>query len=371
MSADAGRRVLATPPLGERGGGIGQVSAMLWTVMRRAWPESAELVTMESTERPMGRLPAKLRFGAAIGARQASGAAQWVLFAHLGLARAQRVIPPRFRAPYAVFLHGIESWAALDPADVAVVNAAAVRIANSEYTAARVHRANPAIAEIDVCPLALDPARMPPPPDPARVRPSAPPAALIVGRMSAAERYKGHEQLIDVWPAVVSAIPDARLVIAGDGDDRPRLQARAARSTAAAAIRFTGFLDAPALADAYAAAQVFAMPSRGEGFGLVYLEAMAHGLPCIGSVHDAAREVVVDGETGLLVNPGDEAALASALVTLLGNRARAQAYGRAGRARLCAHFTFARFERRILASLQRAFERPEVVGGVVPGESVR
>jgi phosphatidylinositol alpha-1,6-mannosyltransferase len=368
MSVSA-RRVLASTPLGARGGGIGQVSALLWSVMQRAWPDSAELVTMDLGDRAYSRLATKLRFGAAIGARQASGAAQWVLFTHLGLARAQRVIPPRLRGPYAVFLHGIESWATLDPADVAMLNGAVLRIANSAYTAARVRAANPALADIDVCPLALSEpivARASRPP-----RGSGAPTALIVGRMAKAERYKGHDELIDVWPAVEAAVPAARLVVVGDGDDRQRLEQKAAASAAADAIEFVGFLDDYALERMYATATLLAMPSRAEGFGLVYLEAMAHALPCLGSTHDAAREVIADGETGLLIDPDDPAALAQGLVRLLADRAFAGACGRAGFARLERHFGFARFEQQILALLQRALESPAMGVPVARAGSTR
>jgi phosphatidylinositol alpha-1,6-mannosyltransferase len=325
--------------------------------MRKAWPESADLITMDLGDRALGRLASKLRFGAAIGARQASGSAHWVLFAHLGLARAQRAIPARLRGPYGVFLHGIESWATLDAADVALLNGASLRVANSAYTAARVRAANPSIRRIDICPLAIhgDRVRV----GPRSHRPPGQPTALVVGRMATAERYKGHDELIDVWPRVVDALPDARLVIVGDGDDRDRLSRKASRSRASGSIEFTGFVDAAALEQIYDTSTVFAMPSRGEGFGLVYLEAMAHALPCIGSIHDAAREVIVDGETGLLVDPGDADALAAALVTLLEDRATAAAYGSAGYARLQAQFGLARFERQILAHLHRAFERAD------------
>jgi phosphatidylinositol alpha-1,6-mannosyltransferase len=103
--------------------------------------------------------------------------------------------------------------------------------------------------------------------------------------MSADERYKGHDQILDAWPVVRSRIPDARLVIVGDGDDAPRLRAKAASLGLAASVLFTGFVTEAQLAALYQKASVFAMPSREEGFGLVYLEAMARGVPCIGSIH--------------------------------------------------------------------------------------
>ncbi len=127
----------------------------------------------------------------------------------------------------------------------------------------------------------------------------------IVARMSSAERYKGHDELLEAWPIVKAHLPDARLVCVGDGDDLPRLQQKAHELGIGSETIFTGFVSADELHGWYDAASVFAMPSRGEGFGLVYLEAMSHGLPCIGSVHDAAGEIIDDGVTGHLVDQSD------------------------------------------------------------------
>jgi glycosyltransferase involved in cell wall biosynthesis len=96
---------------------------------------------------------------------------------------------------------------------------------------------------------------------------------------------------------------------------------------------------------------VFAMPSRQEGFGLVYAEAMWHGLPCIGSTRDAAGQVIADKETGLLVPYGDVEALAQALVELLSNPERAEAMGRRGARRARDHFIYDRFRDDFLRAL--------------------
>jgi len=161
--------------------------------------------------------------------------------------------------------------------------------------------------------------------------------------MIAAERYKGHDQVIDAWPAVVARVPDAQLVIVGTGDDRPRLMNKAEQSSAAASILFTGFVPDATLDTLYRRAALFALPSRGEGFGLVYLEAMARGVPCVGSIHDAAREVIADGETGRLVDQGDVGALAEAIAALLIDETQRLAMGEAGRLRVRDCFTFEHF----------------------------
>jgi glycosyltransferase involved in cell wall biosynthesis len=91
---------------------------------------------------------------------------------------------------------------------------------------------------------------------------------------------------------------------------------------------------------------VFAMPSAREGFGLVYLEAMRAGRPCIGSTSDAAGDIIVQGETGFLVDRADGPALSGAIVSLLTDGARRAAMGEAGRKRFEAHFTADRFAAR-------------------------
>jgi glycosyltransferase involved in cell wall biosynthesis len=106
----------------------------------------------------------------------------------------------------------------------------------------------------------------------------------------------------------------------------------------------------------YRRAAVFALPSRGEGFGLVYLEAMAHRLPCLGSPHDAAKEVIEHGTTGLLVDPQSRSALATAIVELLKNVELRKRLGESGYERLLTQFTFERFQTRFVRLLQDSLE---------------
>jgi phosphatidylinositol alpha-1,6-mannosyltransferase len=198
-----------------------------------------------------------------------------------------------------------------------------------------------------ICPLAV-----PPPWSPSAMTATdslaiGPRAVVIVARMAAGERYKGHDALLAAWPMVLARQPDAQLVIVGRGDDEARLRARAQEGGVGARVLFTGFVDEASLAAIYARAALFAMPSRGEGFGIAYLEAMARGLPCIGSVHDAAGEVIDDGVTGYLIDQSDTQALADRVSGLLGDDARRREMGEAGRRRLSERFTADRFARRL------------------------
>jgi phosphatidyl-myo-inositol dimannoside synthase len=245
-----------------------------------------------------------------------------------------------------VFLHGIEAWKPLGMLQQAALRRADVVLANSAHTARRFTEANPTVASraISVCQLGVGA----PVTAPASGEPG--PFALIVGRLAAAERYKGHDLLIEMWPRVVEQCPGARLVVAGDGDDRPRLEraAVALRET----VRFAGRVDDARLSALYRDCAFFLMPSRAEGFGLVFLEAMRAGKACVGGV-GAAAEIIEDGVTGFVVDPDDPEQVQKAVVRLFQDPALAARLGQAGAARWAREFTEEAFAGRLRALLAR------------------
>ena len=103
---------------------------------------------------------------------------------------------------------------------------------------------------------------------------------------------------------------------------------------------------------------MFAMPSRGEGFGLVYLEAMTYGLPCIGATQDAAGEIIDDGVTGFLVDQADTADIADRIVMLLENEDLRRTMGDEGRRRLEREFSYEQFSRRLLTQIDATLGDP-------------
>lgn len=252
------------------------------------------------------------------------------------------------RVPVTVVLQGVECWKRLAVPDRVLLGRACRLLAISRWTRDRFLAANPRFAgrPVSLCPLGIDVSA------PIPVDPSVPGRVLVVGRLWAEERYKGHDLLIDVWQDVRRAVPHAHLVIVGDGDDRARLEARTREAGLAQAIRFTGVLPHAELQRAFVQAQLFAMPSDGEGFGLVYLEAMRAARPCL-AARGAAEEIVIDGVTGRIVPPRDRAALAAALVELLSDPDRCTAMGLAGRERVENEFSSARFAARLLETLSR------------------
>jgi glycosyltransferase involved in cell wall biosynthesis len=237
-------------------------------------------------------------------------------------------------------LVGIEAWRRFSPLRARLYRRAHRRIAISAHTAREFRAANPALSacDIDICRPSLPPLA---PALAARVAPQGP-YALIVGRMASTERYKGHDRLLDVWSSVTAAVPEARLVIAGDGDDRPRLEARSRQLQLGGAVHFAGAVEPAALAALYRDAAMLVLPSPREGFGLVLLEAMSCGRACI-AAPGAAQEIIDDGDTGLIVDPGQPQALAAAIVRLFRDPASAAAMGSRARRRVHDAFTPRRF----------------------------
>jgi len=167
---------------------------------------------------------------------------------------------------------------------------------------------------------------------------------LSVGRWDTSEQYKGADTLIIVLPRIVKALPDVALVLVGDGDDRPRLEQLARDCGVLERTYFLRGLTAEQLSACYANCDVFALPSRGEGFGFVFLEAMAYSKPVVGGAHGGIPDIVEDGVTGLLVPHGDTDRVEQALESLLGHADYARQMGERGKERVLREFSFERFQ---------------------------
>ena len=186
-----------------------------------------------------------------------------------------------------------------------------------------------------------------------REQPVGAKAMLLVGRLDAAEREKGHRELIGALPSIVQAVPEAQLIFVGGGSDEAAVRNLAAASPVAANIFVTGRLTQSSLERLYLAAYAYVMPSRQEGFGLVYLEAMNFAKPCIACRGDGGGEIVVDGETGLLVDqPIRQEQLVGVIVQLLGDTAMARRMGLAGWRRLNEEFSAKAHQARIIKLLR-------------------
>ena len=250
--------------------------------------------------------------------------------------------------PFAIWCHGEEVWGHLRSTVRRALRAADIVFAPSAFTARRVEMtAGLAPGSVIVLPHCL-------PPELAPLlhltRPHAPKQVLAVARLVAEHSYKGIDKLIDGWPSVLGQVPDAHLVVAGDGSDRPRLGALALATGVERSVTFVGAVGDAELERLYSESGVFALPSRtsvdsrqGEGFGLVYIEAGAAGLAVVAERAGAIPEVVADGESGLLIEPDDIDGLSDALTKLLRDPELAERLGAEGRRRASTVFSYERF----------------------------
>ena len=187
-----------------------------------------------------------------------------------------------------------------------------------------------------------DPAADPPPHRTAGTRP---PTILSVARQYP---RKDTRTLVAAMPRVLDDLPTARLRVVGGGPELPSLRRLTARMGIGESVDFAGEVgDRERVRQEYARADVFALPSRQEGFGIVFLEAMASRLPVVAARAAAVPEVVPHGEAGLLVPPGDEEALAGALLRLLRDGGLRERMGARGREHV-RRFDWPRVARRFL-----------------------
>jgi len=290
----------------------------------------------------------KRRFAAA-AMRASRRGTNVVIAEHPNLApvvMAMKLVRSRLRS--IVCTHGVEVWEPLSARRRFALRRANLILAPSRETAERAAKAQklPAL-KIRRLPWALDPAfatraNSPVPPAPPAGYPDGR-TILSVGRWESSERYKGMDHLIAALPRLLTDNSDVHLVMVGEGDDRAWLENLAEEHGVSLHVHFLSGLTQEELSACYAACDIFALPSRGEGFGLVYLEAMAHGKPVIAGAHGGAPEIVEDGATGYLVPHGDVPQLANALATLLGDAELRKKMGARGRGRVEREYQFAQF----------------------------
>ena len=308
------------------------------------------------------RQSVKLRFLASAVATALSWSPDLILCAHVGLAPAARLIQKVTRAPYWLVLYGIEVWGDLPTAKLKALRGAQRYLAITRFTLdAMIARHDLKEPQASILPPTLPkPPSQSPETKYAASKDSSRPTVLTVGRIAASERYKGHDAILDVWPAVLRRVPDALYLIVGGGDDLPRLESRTREMGITESVRFAGSVSPEELDVCYDRCSIFAMPARteldaraprGEGFGIVFMEAMAHGKPVVGPRVGAPAEFIRSGEHGLLVDPANSVEVAEALIELLEDPVRARRMGDAGKSWVACEFTFDRFCERLRDAL--------------------
>lgn len=263
-----------------------------------------------------------------------------------------RVLAPR--AQVILLVYGIDAWHL-----PGILRRTAVRrvddiVSISVLTAQRLTAAFGRVPRITIVPPAVDLDEMR---TPRRARDGT--RILSVARMDAHDRPKGVDAVLRALPRVLKAVPDARYDVVGDGVLRAELEDLARALGVSDHVTFHGRLDGPALDDLYEAADVFALPSTKEGFGIVYLEAWLRHVPVVAGRFDAGAEVVAHGQTGFVVDPSAIDEVATAIVALLEDQALREKLGSAGAALIADFYDHERF-RDDISSLLTTAARAEV-----------
>jgi phosphatidylinositol alpha-1,6-mannosyltransferase len=270
-----------------------------------------------------------------------------VLFTHVSLLKLMpmvRWLAPRARC--AVLGHGVEVWEPLPSRLHRELLRCASVVTPSEYTRRRLIEVNGVAPSVTaVLPHGLTPEWQ----EPSDRRIAADNRGLrflTVTRLSSADAYKGVDITIRAMPRILERCPEAEFHIIGEGSDRLRLEKLAGDTGVRAQVQFRGELRGDDLRQAYESASIFVLPSTQEGFGIVFAEAMSHSLPVVGARAAAAPEVVLDGETGILVPPEAPEQLASAVSGLLLLPEERARMGAAGQKRVRENYLYRHFAAR-------------------------
>jgi len=308
---------LLTDAYGGRGG-IAQYNRDLTAALARVPSLAAIEILPRVAPAPIGVLPAKVTQHPPRFARLAYVLAAWRLAArlkpdvifcgHLFMAPLGLVLARLFQARLIVQAHGVEAWTRPLKHQRLAVERADLILAVSRDTRARVlDWANIEPERIRVASNTVAEEFTPGDGDAARevLGLAEEFVILTVGRLAAAERYKGHDRVIPLLKTLNGSTKPPIYLIAGTGDDQLRLEALAVRHGVSARVQFLGHVAQDMLPNLYRAAHLFILPSSGEGFGIVLLEAMACGTPAMGLAHGGALDALCGGELGAVVEEVD------------------------------------------------------------------
>lgn len=308
-------------------GGISQFNRDALEAMAAIDAVAEIIVLPRLAQGPMGRLPDKLHYEmsglaskraylrAAVRTAKQAGRVNLIFCGHINLLPVAALVRTLTRAPIVLAIHGIDAWTRPNAllaglarhAPAAILSVSAITRDRMKSWCAvpddRFHIVPNAIRLKDYGPGPKRPDLV----ERYHLRDKV--ILMTVGRMASEERYKGFDEVLDAMPELLKDHPELAYVLVGDGLDRPRLEKKAAALGLTGSVVFTGKVADEEKADIFKLADLYVMPSRGEGFGIVILEALASGVPVVCSKCDGTREAVLDGEMGLLVDPDDRSSL--------------------------------------------------------------
>jgi phosphatidylinositol alpha-1,6-mannosyltransferase len=288
-----------------------------------AWDRDARGII---TGRTAGHVPESCRrsaYAALLAATTLRRRPDLIIITHLHFAPIAHWLQRWRRIRYWVVAHGIEAWGTLSETQRQALRCAEKILPVSHHTAARLRtslgEASPPMARL---PNMVDETAFTPGPKPPHLLrryglKENDRILLTVARLDPRQRYKGCDRVLDVFARVRREIPGLRYIIAGRGADSERIRRRVQELHLQDAVILTGFVPETDLCDHYRLCDLYVMPSQAEGFGIVFLEALACGRRVVAGNADGSVEPLLHGNLGTLVDPHDPDALAAALLAVL------------------------------------------------------
>jgi glycosyltransferase involved in cell wall biosynthesis len=328
------------PDIFEFKGGIQTYSALFLEALQSLYPDYSYDVFLKHDTRCLesctflnntqfhftGAWPLSLR--TPIFAAQLLGYGLWqrpnlVIATHINFTLAAYWLKRLTGIPYWAVAHGVDAWNIERPALRRALQHADRIISVSGYTRSRLHKEqNLDPAKLSLLYNTFDASRFQ-----IALKPSyllqryqltaENPIILTVARLDRSERYKGYDKIIQALPSIRQQIPNVRYILVGKGSDRLRIEQLIAQLNLQDCVILAGFIPDEELGDHYNLCDVFAMPSKGEGFGIVYLEALACGKPTLGGNQDGAIDALCHGQLGALVNPDSLEEITQTLMQIL------------------------------------------------------
>jgi len=248
---------------------------------------------------------------------------QLIITTHANFAPAAYWLRRFFRIPFIAIGHGVEVWDIPSRQIRTALRNTDQLVAVSRYTRERMAKAlTVEAAAIQILPDTFDSENFQPGPKPRyllkryRLRANQP-VILTIARLVSAERYKGYDQVLRALPAVREHFPDIRYILGGHGPDRARVTKLIGELNLKENVTLAGYVPEHDLCAHYNLCDVFAMPSKGEGFGIVFLEALACGKAVIAGNKDGSADALLDGELGALIDPDNVSEISQTLIQVL------------------------------------------------------
>ncbi len=246
-----------------------------------------------------------------------------IITTHVNFTPIAHWLKKSFKIPFIALGHGVEVWQIQSIRVRRALRSADRLLAVSEFTRKRMANALSISSNaIELLPNTFDLEQFEPGPKPHFLLKRYglrhdQPVILTVARLASAEQYKGYDQVLRALPAVKRVLPDVRYVLGGRGSDQSRVLQLISELGVTDSVILAGYIPDYELSSFYNLCDVFAMPSKGEGFGIVFLEALACGKPVIAGNKDGSVDAVLNGELGVLVDPESVDEIAKALAGVI------------------------------------------------------